>query len=54
MISGGFVPNPLHEVNEYIPTLLEGLITIGVYALGFLVLTLLFKIAVSVKEEVRA
>jgi molybdopterin-containing oxidoreductase family membrane subunit len=54
MISGGFVPNPLHEVNEYIPTLLEGLITIGVYALGFLVLTFLFKIAVSVKEEVRA
>lgn len=54
MISGGFVPNPLHEVNEYIPTLLEGLITIGVYALGFLILTLLFKIAVSVKEEVRA
>ena len=54
MISGGFVPNPLHEVNEYIPTLLEGLITLGVYALGFLVLTVLFKIAVSVKEEVRA
>ena len=23
MISGGFVPNPLHEVNEYIPTLPE-------------------------------
>lgn len=54
MISGGFVPNPLHEVNEYIPTLLEGIITIGVYALGFLILTVLFKIAVSVKEEVRA
>ncbi len=54
MISGGFVPNPLHEVNEYIPTPLEGLITIGVYALGFLILTILFKIAVSVKEEVHA
>jgi molybdopterin-containing oxidoreductase family membrane subunit len=54
MISGGFVPNPLHEVNEYIPTLLEGLITIGVYALGFFVLSILFKIAVSVKMEVRA
>ena len=54
MISGGFVPNPLHEVNEYIPTLMEGMITLGVYALGFFVLTILFKIAVSVKEEVRA
>lgn len=54
MISGGFVPNPLHEVNEYIPTPLEGLITIGVYALGFFVLSILYKIAISVKEEVRA
>jgi Ni/Fe-hydrogenase subunit HybB-like protein len=54
MISGGFVPNPLHEVNEYIPTPMEGLITLGVYALGFFVLTILFKIAVSVKEEVQA
>ncbi len=54
MISGGFVPNPLHEVNEYVPTVLEGVITIGVWALGFFVLSVLYKLAVSVKEEVRA
>jgi Ni/Fe-hydrogenase subunit HybB-like protein len=54
MISGGFVPNPLHEVNEYVPTVLEGVITVGVWALGFFVLSVLYKIAVSVKEEVRA
>ncbi len=54
MISGGFVPNPLHHVNEYIPTIPEILIALGVWATGFLVLTILFKIAVSVKEEVRA
>ncbi len=54
MISGGFVPNPLHEVNEYIPTLPELGITVGIYALGALVLTLLYKMAVSVKEEVKA
>jgi Ni/Fe-hydrogenase subunit HybB-like protein len=53
MISGGFVPNPLHEVTEYIPTVPELLISLGVWATGFFVLTLLFKIAVSVKEEVR-
>ena len=53
MISGGFVPNPLHHVNEYTPTIPELIITIGVYALGFLILTLLFKIAVSVKEEIK-
>jgi len=54
MISGGFVPNPLHHVNEYIPTIPEILIALGVWATGFFVLTILFKIAVSVKEEVRA
>jgi molybdopterin-containing oxidoreductase family membrane subunit len=51
MISGGFVPNPLHEVNEYAPTLPEIGITVGVYAIGALVLTILYKMAVSVKEE---
>ncbi len=54
MISGGFVPDPLHHVNEYIPTIPEMVITIGVYAIGFMVLTALFKIAVSVKEEAGA
>jgi Ni/Fe-hydrogenase subunit HybB-like protein len=52
MISGGFVPSPLHHVNEYTPTWPEGIITIGVYAAGFLVLTFLYKIAISVKDEV--
>ncbi len=52
MISGGFVPNPLHEVTEYAPTMPEIGITVGVYAVGALVLTLLYKMAVGVKEEV--
>lgn len=54
MISGGFVPSPLHHVNEYMPTFMEVIITIGVYAVGFLVLTALYKIATGVKEEVAA
>lgn len=53
MIAGGFTPSPLHEVNEYIPSLPEIGIALGVWAMGFLVLTALFKIAVSVKEETR-
>ncbi|PID40225.1 MAG: menaquinol oxidoreductase [Proteobacteria bacterium] len=52
MISGGFVPNPMHEVNEYVPTIPEIGITLAVYAIGALVLTVLYKMAVSVKEEV--
>jgi Ni/Fe-hydrogenase subunit HybB-like protein len=54
MISGGFVPNPLHEVTEYAPSLPEIGITLGVYAIGALVLTVLYKIVVGVKEEIRA
>ena len=53
MISGGFVPNPLHEVNEYIPTIPELIISLAIWCLGFLVLTALYKIAISVKEEVQ-
>jgi len=52
MISGGFVPNPLHEVNEYAPSIPEIGITLGVYAVGALVLTVLYKMAIGVKEEV--
>ncbi len=52
MISGGFVPNPLHEITEYTPTAPELMITFGVYALGILVLTVLYKIAIGVKEEI--
>ena len=51
MISGGFVPNPLHEVNEYLPTAPELIITVGIYAIGALILTVLYKVAVSVREE---
>jgi molybdopterin-containing oxidoreductase family membrane subunit len=54
MISGGFVPSPLHHVNEYVPTIPEIVITVGIYATGFLILTALFKMAVSVKEELSA
>lgn len=54
MISGGFVPSPLHHYTEYIPTPKELIITLGVYAAGALVLTILMKIAVTVKEEVSA
>jgi len=54
MIAGGFTPNPLHEISEYIPTAPEVMIALGVWAAGFLVLTVLFKIAVSIKEEAQA
>lgn len=52
LVVGGFIPNPLERVTEYWPTIPETLITLGVWAIGFLILTILYKVAVSVKEEV--
>ena len=54
MIAGGFIPNPLHEITEYAPTGLELMITFGVYATGLFVLTILYKVAIGVKEEEEA
>jgi len=51
-VFAGFVPNPLEEVTEYVPTLNELGITIGIWATGFLLLTLLYKIAIGVEHEV--
>jgi molybdopterin-containing oxidoreductase family membrane subunit len=53
LVVGGFVPNPFGEVFEYWPTAPEVLITMGVWALGLFVLTVLHKVAVSVKESVQ-
>ena len=54
LVIGGFIPNPFHRVIEYMPTLPEIVICLAIWATGFFVLTILFKIAISVKEEVRA
>jgi molybdopterin-containing oxidoreductase family membrane subunit len=51
LIVGGLSVSPLETIAEYRPTAVELAITVGVYAIGALVLTLLYKIAVSVKEE---
>lgn len=50
-VLGGFIPNTFGKIFEYWPTMIETLITIGVWAIGFLVLTVLYKVAVSVREE---
>ncbi len=54
LVIGGFIPNPFEKVTEYWPTLPEALITLGVWAVGFLILTVLYKVVVSVRESVGA
>jgi len=51
MVITGFVPSPLGEFTEYTPTIPELTISLGIYAIGALLLTGLFKIGVKVKEE---
>ena len=51
MVVTGFIPSPLGGLTEYWPTSPEILITLGVYGIGALILTVLYKIATSVREE---
>ncbi len=49
LIVPGFIPSPLGEVVEYVPNAIEIVVTAGVWAMGFLILTLLLKIAIAVE-----
>ncbi len=51
MVITGFVPSPLGHVNEYWPSGREALIALGIYAAGGIVLTVLYRIAIGVREE---
>jgi len=51
LIVPGFIPNPLGEVYEYLPTINEALIVLGVWAMGGLILTLLYKVVLGVRQQ---
>jgi molybdopterin-containing oxidoreductase family membrane subunit len=53
MVVTGFVPSPLGKVTSYTPTLPEVLITLGIYGFGALLITALYKIALSLRGELR-
>jgi Ni/Fe-hydrogenase subunit HybB-like protein len=50
LIVGGFVPSPLGAVTQYTPTLPEWAIVLGVWAIGALMITVFYKIVLSVRE----
>ncbi len=52
LVIGGFTPNPFNRVTDYWPTIPEVFITLGVWATGFFILSILYKITISVKEEI--
>jgi molybdopterin-containing oxidoreductase family membrane subunit len=44
----GYLPTPIGEYGRYVPTTLEILVTLGNWAMGFLILTILLKGAIGV------
>ncbi|MDR1184828.1 MAG: polysulfide reductase NrfD [Coriobacteriales bacterium] len=50
LILGGFVPNSFERISEYVPTFNEIAIICGIYGLGLLVLSILYKVVVAVRE----
>jgi molybdopterin-containing oxidoreductase family membrane subunit len=54
MVIAGFVPNPLGKVVHYWPTAPEFMISLAIYAVGALILTGLYKIALEVRGQLKA
>jgi Ni/Fe-hydrogenase subunit HybB-like protein len=48
LIVPGFIPSPLGEIVEYTPTLNEVLVTLGIWAVGLMVFTILVRISIPV------
>jgi Ni/Fe-hydrogenase subunit HybB-like protein len=52
LVIPGFIPSPLETVTEYTPTGTEVGITLGVWALGLLILTIFYRIFVAVRSDI--
>ena len=52
LIVPGFIPTPLGEVFEYLPSKIETLVCLGIWGIGLLVMTLLIKFATDVETGV--
>jgi molybdopterin-containing oxidoreductase family membrane subunit len=50
LVVTGFIPSPLETITEYTPTAMEIGITLGVWAGGILILTILYRIFISVRS----
>jgi molybdopterin-containing oxidoreductase family membrane subunit len=50
LIVGGFVPSPLGSITDYAPTVAEVSIVLAIWAIGVLMITVFYKITLSVRE----
>ena len=51
LVPAAFIPNVFGRIMEYPPSWVELTISLGIYALGTLIITALYKVVISVKEE---
>ena len=49
LIIPGFIPAPLGEVWGYAPTLIEVLVSIGIWSIGALTLTVILKVIIPIE-----
>jgi molybdopterin-containing oxidoreductase family membrane subunit len=49
LVIPGFIPSPLGEIVEYVPTWVELCVTAGIWALGLFVLTVLVRVALPIE-----
>jgi len=50
LVVSGFMPSPLGAMTPYVPTLPEMLISLAIWAVGALMITIFYKITLSVRE----
>ncbi len=52
LVITGFIPSQLGKVVHYWPTIPESLISLGIWAIGFFLITVFYKILLSVRREI--
>ncbi len=52
LIITGFIPTPFGKVVQYWPTIPEALISLGIWAVGIFLITIFYKIALSVRRVI--
>ena len=52
LVITGFIPNELGKVVHYWPTIPETFIALGIWAIGFFLITIFYKILLSVRREI--
>jgi Ni/Fe-hydrogenase subunit HybB-like protein len=52
-VAGGFIPTPIGEIYEYTPTFAEIMITLGCWAIGLLVFTLLARATITLETSTK-